>query len=170
MRKVVGFEWDERKARAKQRKHRVDFADAATIFEDDRPVTVAENDPAGRALHYAWHGCLGQGPGGRLCDERRTHQDHFCAASHQARARRVRTRFMKRESNFSNGKRGAVIPSEPGKTRITIRLDNEILDHFRKQFTRWVVAITRLSSMMHCASTFGAATSRRPCAEQYEKN
>jgi len=40
---------------------------------------------------------------------------------------------MKREYNFSNGKRGAVIPSEPGKTRITIRLDNEILDHFRKQ-------------------------------------
>ena len=57
----------------------------------------------------------------------------ICAASHQARARRVRTRFMKREYNFSNGKRGAVIPSEPGKTRITIRLDNEILDHFRKQ-------------------------------------
>jgi len=40
---------------------------------------------------------------------------------------------MKREYDFSKGKRGAVIPPEPGKTRITIRLDNEILDHFRKQ-------------------------------------
>jgi len=40
---------------------------------------------------------------------------------------------MKREYDFSRGKRGAVIPSEPGKTRITIRLDNEILDHFRKR-------------------------------------
>jgi uncharacterized protein (DUF4415 family) len=40
---------------------------------------------------------------------------------------------MKREYDFSKGKRGAVIPSEPGKTRITIRLDNAILDHFRKQ-------------------------------------
>jgi uncharacterized protein (DUF4415 family) len=40
---------------------------------------------------------------------------------------------MKREYDFSKGKRGAVLPPEPGKTRITIRLDNEILDHFRKR-------------------------------------
>jgi len=40
---------------------------------------------------------------------------------------------MKREYDFSRGKRGAVIPPEPGKTRITIRLDNEILDHFRNR-------------------------------------
>jgi uncharacterized protein (DUF4415 family) len=40
---------------------------------------------------------------------------------------------MKREYDFSRGKRGAVVLPEPGKTRITIRLDNEILDHFRKR-------------------------------------
>jgi uncharacterized protein (DUF4415 family) len=40
---------------------------------------------------------------------------------------------MKRECDFSKGKRGPVVPSEPGKTRITIRLDNEILNHFRKR-------------------------------------
>ncbi len=40
---------------------------------------------------------------------------------------------MKREYDFSKGKRGSVAPPEPGKTRITIRLDNEILDHFRKR-------------------------------------
>jgi uncharacterized protein (DUF4415 family) len=34
---------------------------------------------------------------------------------------------MKREYDFSKGKRGAVVPPEPGKTRITIRLDNQIL-------------------------------------------
>ena len=39
------FEWDERKAQANLRKHRVDFADAATFFEDERAVTVAEDDP-----------------------------------------------------------------------------------------------------------------------------
>jgi uncharacterized protein (DUF4415 family) len=38
---------------------------------------------------------------------------------------------MKREYDFSKGKRGAVITPTPGKTRITIRLDNEILDWFR---------------------------------------
>jgi uncharacterized protein (DUF4415 family) len=40
---------------------------------------------------------------------------------------------MKREYDFGKGKRGPVVPPEPGKTRITIRLDNEILDHFRRQ-------------------------------------
>ena len=35
--------------------------------------------------------------------------------------------------DFSEGTRGAVAPSPPGKTRITIRLDNEILDWFRSQ-------------------------------------
>ena len=40
---------------------------------------------------------------------------------------------MKREYDFSKGRRGAVVPPEPGKTRITIRLDNKVLDHFRKQ-------------------------------------
>ncbi|MBI3450064.1 MAG: BrnA antitoxin family protein [Acidobacteria bacterium] len=38
---------------------------------------------------------------------------------------------MKKEYDFSRGKRGAVIPLPPGKTRITIRLDTEILDWFR---------------------------------------
>jgi uncharacterized DUF497 family protein len=38
------FEWDERKARLNLRKHRVDFADAATTFQDDQAVTVAEDD------------------------------------------------------------------------------------------------------------------------------
>lgn len=40
---------------------------------------------------------------------------------------------MKRSYDFSKGKRGAVVPIPPGKTRITIRLDNEILDWFRSQ-------------------------------------
>jgi uncharacterized protein (DUF4415 family) len=38
---------------------------------------------------------------------------------------------MKREYNFSKGKRGAVLPSPKGKTRITIRIDDDILDWFR---------------------------------------
>jgi len=38
---------------------------------------------------------------------------------------------MKRHYDFSKGRRGPVFPIEPGKTRITIRLDNEVLEHFR---------------------------------------
>lgn len=40
---------------------------------------------------------------------------------------------MKKFYDFSKGKRGALFPVPPGKTRITIRLDNEILDWFRDQ-------------------------------------
>lgn len=38
---------------------------------------------------------------------------------------------MKKEYDFSKGKRGAVIPVPKGKTRITIRIDDDILDWFR---------------------------------------
>jgi uncharacterized protein (DUF4415 family) len=40
---------------------------------------------------------------------------------------------MEAEYDFSQGKRGAVDPILPGKTRITIRLDDEILAWFREQ-------------------------------------
>ena len=39
---------------------------------------------------------------------------------------------MKREYNFSKGKRGAVIP-QVGKTRITIYLDDGVLERFKAQ-------------------------------------
>ena len=40
---------------------------------------------------------------------------------------------MKKYYDFSKGKHGAVIPTPPGKTRITIRIDTEVLDWFREQ-------------------------------------
>jgi uncharacterized protein (DUF4415 family) len=40
---------------------------------------------------------------------------------------------MKKEYNFSKGKRGAVVPVPKGKTRITIRIDDDILDWFRSE-------------------------------------
>jgi len=40
---------------------------------------------------------------------------------------------MKKQYDFSKGKRGAVIKVPRGKSRITIRLDDDVLDWFRKQ-------------------------------------
>jgi hypothetical protein len=40
---------------------------------------------------------------------------------------------MKKEYDFAKGKRGAVIPVPRGKTRITIRLDDDVIDWFRQQ-------------------------------------
>lgn len=36
-----------------------------------------------------------------------------------------------RDIDFTRARRGAVIKDEPGKTKISIRLDNRVLDHFR---------------------------------------
>jgi uncharacterized protein (DUF4415 family) len=38
--------------------------------------------------------------------------------------------------DFSKGRRGAVLPTPPGKERITIRRDCDILEYFRDQVER----------------------------------
>lgn len=38
-----------------------------------------------------------------------------------------------RDIDFSTAKRGPVIASEPGKTKISIRIDNAVIEHFRAQ-------------------------------------
>ena len=43
---------------------------------------------------------------------------------------------MRREYDFARAKRGPVVDVPRGKTRITIRLDNEVLDWFRGQVHR----------------------------------
>lgn len=43
---------------------------------------------------------------------------------------------MKKEYNFSKGKRGPVVRVPPGKTRVTIRLDDDVLEWFRDQVDR----------------------------------
>jgi uncharacterized protein (DUF4415 family) len=39
---------------------------------------------------------------------------------------------MRKEYDFRKGKRGPVVPAPRGKTRITIRLDDDVLEWFRK--------------------------------------
>ncbi len=38
---------------------------------------------------------------------------------------------MRKEYDFRKGKRGAVVSTPPGKTRITIRLDQDVIDWFK---------------------------------------
>ena len=40
---------------------------------------------------------------------------------------------MRKEYDFSKGKRGPIISPQPNKTRITIRIDTDILDWFRNK-------------------------------------
>lgn len=41
-----------------------------------------------------------------------------------------------RDIDFSNARRGPVIRPEPGKTKVSIRLDKRVLDHFRSVVER----------------------------------
>lgn len=43
---------------------------------------------------------------------------------------------MKKEYDFSKGKRGPVLPAAPGTKRVTIRLGNDILEYFLDQVER----------------------------------
>lgn len=40
---------------------------------------------------------------------------------------------MKKEYDFTNAKRGPIVRLPASKSRVTIRIDNDILDWFRKQ-------------------------------------
>jgi uncharacterized protein (DUF4415 family) len=43
---------------------------------------------------------------------------------------------MRKEYEFKDAKRGEVIATPPRKTRVTIRLDNTVLDWFEEQVGR----------------------------------
>jgi uncharacterized protein (DUF4415 family) len=43
---------------------------------------------------------------------------------------------MKKHYDFSKAARGPVVAAPPGKTRITIRLDDDVLDWFRDEVDR----------------------------------
>jgi hypothetical protein len=43
---------------------------------------------------------------------------------------------MKREYDFSRAKRGPIVPPAKGKTRITIRIDDDLLEWFRGRVHR----------------------------------
>ena len=40
----MSFEWDEQKRRLNMRKHRVEFADAVSVFEDPDAITLPSDD------------------------------------------------------------------------------------------------------------------------------
>jgi uncharacterized DUF497 family protein len=42
---VVEFEWEPKKAEANRRKHGIEFLDAVIVFDDDRAITLIDEDP-----------------------------------------------------------------------------------------------------------------------------
>ncbi len=73
---------------------------------------------------------------------------------------------MRAEYDFSKGKRGAAI-SQRGKTRISIFIDNAILEEFRKRAEK---AGTGYQTMMNEALRMYLSRSAAPVTEQVLRN
>jgi len=71
---------------------------------------------------------------------------------------------MRAEYDFSKAKQGAVI-SSPGKTRITIMLDDDVIEHFRVLAEAEGVGYqTAINSLLRGAMAAAANTKREPKA------
>ncbi len=81
---------------------------------------------------------------------------------------------MKKEYDFSQGKRGAVIKTR-GKTRITIYLDDDVIDAFRakaEEARRGYQTLINDALQLHLASTdkpVDSSTLRRILREELNK-
>jgi uncharacterized DUF497 family protein len=129
-----GVEWDERKATANLRKHGVDFADAALVLYDDLALTTQDPGDYGEERLAT----VGLDPLGRILVVVYTWREQrariiFRTPGHSSRTKAVREQEMKREYDFSAAIRGPVLSLPPGKTRITIRIDDDVLQWFRQQ-------------------------------------
>ncbi len=109
----MAAEWDPAKAKSNVRKH----GDEAE--HEERWVTIGM-DCLARVLVivYTWRG-----------DEVRLISARLATPVSVVNMRRI----MKNEYDFSKGKRGPVIRVPTNKTRVTIRLDEDILNWFRRR-------------------------------------
>lgn len=123
------IEFDPVKAAANLRKHKVRFAHAEQAMRDPMAMTVGDPDSEGEQRLVT----LDMDALGRILVVIHTPQgDKPFAISRRVRpVVKKGSNTMRKEYDFSKGKRGAVIAS-PGKTRITIMLDDDVIEHFRK--------------------------------------
>lgn len=99
------------------RKHGVGFAHAEQVLRDPNALTLEDPDAEGAASSL-----LGWTRSGELSSQSTRHVAIAVASFPLARRANQRLPNMRKEYDFSRGKRGAVI-SSPGKTRITIMID-----------------------------------------------
>ncbi len=120
--------FDPRKNAANLKKHGVSLAEGDGVLSDPLAVTIEDESAEGKQRFVT----LGANTFSSLLVVVWTTM--FASSRHENRQRR-KEGLMKKEYNFSNGKRGAVI-SQVGKTRITIYLDDAILKRFKAQSER----------------------------------
>ena len=103
----MNYEWDENKAASNLRKHDILFSDAVAVFEDEMALSLEDTDSF---------------------EEQRfvlTGIDLF-----------MNNFEIKDEYDMSQAKRGAIVPPNSNQTRITIRIDTDILDWLREKVNK----------------------------------
>jgi uncharacterized DUF497 family protein len=130
------FEWDPKKAETNAKKHGVHFSDATGVFEDPNALTIEEQDFDGEERRIT----VGMDCLGRLVVVVYVYRGSRIRRSPHARPTNMKGRNMNADEyevrdhyDFTKARRGRVVPPAPGKVRITIRLDDDILEWFRSK-------------------------------------
>jgi uncharacterized DUF497 family protein len=74
----VAYEWDPKKAASNLRKHKVDFADAVAVFEDDFAVTIDDDESKEKRFVTDRNGRTSEGCGGCLHVAGKQDPPDFC--------------------------------------------------------------------------------------------
>jgi uncharacterized protein (DUF4415 family) len=128
----VGFEWDEaNKAGINYRKHGVRMPEAIPVFDDPYAITITDEESDPNEQRFVTLGWARWADCSWSCT--RGEATVFASYPHVRPKPTRGSRTMKDRYDFSKGKRGRVDAPEPepeGKVRITIRLDQDIVDRF----------------------------------------
>ena len=137
----VDYEWDSDKARANFGKHGVRFADAVGVLEDEmalsredlhavdeRRFVAIGSDFLGRILTVVY--TYREKDRIRLISARRATRGER-RAYEKGRPMSDEISEMRPEYDMRHARRGPVVAPEGRKTRITIRIDNEVVEWFR---------------------------------------
>ena len=119
--------WDPQKARANLAKHGIRLSDADVVLSDPDGLTREDSTSVAERRFVS----IGSDAVARVLVVVFTYRgEDVRLISARLATPMSRGDNMKKEYDFSKGKRGAVIP-QPGKTRITIYLDESVLEAFR---------------------------------------
>ena len=99
--------WDPRKNASNKRKHGVSFAEAGSVFSDERALLLDDT-------------------------EHSDNPNHFCSKSEQAGAGRIQRKLgeMKKTYDFSNARPNPY--AKRLKKSVTIRLDQGMVEYFKE--------------------------------------
>jgi uncharacterized protein (DUF4415 family) len=108
----------------------VSFTDVIGVFEDENAITIRMSIPA-RVASSPLAGISCAAFWSLFTRFEASSSELFPCGKQPHVKRRFMRNNMKKEYDFRKGKRGAVVRTPKGKTRITIRIDDDILEWFR---------------------------------------